>query len=188
MIHIRKATLKDSESIATCLLLAMESIVFGFIGETDPVKAREFMLHFVQKAHNQYSYQNCFVAEVEMNVVASVNIYNGAHLDELRKPVIDFLYTKYHRDYETGDETQEGEYYIDTLGVYPMYRGQGIGTKLLQYLIDEYVVGRKQTLGLLVDEKNTNAKRLYLNLGFRSVGIKYLFGKNMDHLQYKVIQ
>jgi hypothetical protein len=78
MILVRKATLNDSEVIATNLFLAMEDIVYKFIGETDQEKAREFMLHFVRKSNNQYSYQNCWVAESSMNVVGSINLYDGA--------------------------------------------------------------------------------------------------------------
>lgn len=49
MIQVRKATLNDSKIIAPYLFLAMEDIVYGFIGEKHLEKAREFMLHFVEK-------------------------------------------------------------------------------------------------------------------------------------------
>ncbi len=38
MIIIRKAGLNDAEIIATCFLLAMEEIVYGFIGEDNQEK------------------------------------------------------------------------------------------------------------------------------------------------------
>jgi len=53
----------------------------------------------------------------------------------------------------------------------------------LQFLIDEYVNKHNQTLGLLVDEGNPNAKRLYLKSGFKSAGKKVLFGRNLEYLQ-----
>lgn len=55
--------------------------------------------------------------------------------------------------------------------------------KLLQFIIDEYVSKQGHTLGLLVDEKNPNAKRLYLKLGFKHVGNKVLLGNSMKQLQ-----
>jgi ribosomal protein S18 acetylase RimI-like enzyme len=185
MIFVRKAVLNDAEAIATYLFLAMEEIAYKFIGEEDPEKAREFMLHFVKKGNNQYSYENCWVAEDDMKVVAAVNLYSGAQLTELRQPVIEYLRSSFNRDFNPEDETQAGEYYIDSLGVDPNQQSQGIGTKLLQFVIDEYVNKHNQTLGLLVDETNPNAKRLYLKLGFKSMGKKVLFGKNMEHLQIK---
>lgn len=185
MIFVRKATLNDSEIIAAHLLLAMEDIVYTFIGEEDPEKAREFMLHFVEKVNNQYSHQNCWVVEDNLEVVATVNLYNGALLTELRQPVIEYLRSKFNRDFSPEDETQAGEYYIDCLGVSPNRQSQGIGTKLLRFVIEEYVNRNGQTLGLLVDDKNPNAKRLYLKVGFKSAGRKVLFGKDMEHLQIK---
>ena len=80
--------MNDSEIIATYLFLAMEDIVYKFIGEENPDKAREFLLHFIEKDNNQYSYQNCWVVEDNMKVVAAINLYNGALLSELRQPVI----------------------------------------------------------------------------------------------------
>lgn len=83
------------------------------------------------------------------------------------------------------DETSQGEWYIDTLGVHPNQQGKGVGSLLLNYLIEERVTKLQQTLGLLVDLDNPNAKRLYLKLGFKSVGEKTLAGKQMDHLQLR---
>jgi len=73
--------------------------------------------------------------------------------------------------------------YVDALAVSPNHQGKGIGSKLLQIVIDEYVVEKRQILGLLVDEDNPSAKRIYIKLGFRPVGKKMLAGKHMEHLR-----
>lgn len=182
---IRKATIKDSESIATCLLLAMEDIVYKFICEENYNKAKDFLLHFIAKENNQYSYQNCFVAVDDNEILAAVNIYDGAKLNLLREPIVQYVRTHYNKNFNPEDETQKGEYYIDTLGVDPKCQGKGIGSKMLQFLIEEYVNKNQQTLGLLVEEANPNAKKLYLKLGFKPVGEKTLVGKKMEHLQIK---
>jgi ribosomal protein S18 acetylase RimI-like enzyme len=185
MILIRKADVNDAVSIAPYLFLAMSEIVYSFIGDENPEKGREFMLHFVKKDNNQYSYQNCWVAEDNMKVVAAVNLYNGALLSELRQPIIEYLKNNFNKDFNPEDETKAGEYYIDSLAVNPEQQNRGIGTKLLKFIIDEYVTRNNKTLGLLVDDDNANAKRLYLKLGFKSTGKRVLFGKNMEHLQLK---
>lgn len=182
---IRKATINDSKDIATYLLLAMEDIVYKFIGEENYNKAKEFLLHFIEKENNQYSYQNCYVVEEDNEIVAAVNIYDGAKLHLLREPIAQYVRTHYNKNFNPEDETQKGEFYIDTLGVSPKCQGKGIGSKLLQFLIDEYVTKKHKTLGLLVDEVNPNAKKLYLKLGFKSVGVKTLVGKRLEHLQIK---
>jgi ribosomal protein S18 acetylase RimI-like enzyme len=185
MLLIRKAILNDSEIISRYLFLAMDDLVYKFIGTKDENLGREFMLHFVKRESNQYSYQNCWVAEDDSHVAAAVNVYDGAFLSELREPVIEYVRARFNADFNPEDETGAGEYYIDTLGVDPTQQRKGIGTQLLRFVIDEYVNRQNQTLGLLVDDSNPNAKRLYLRLGFRSVGSKVLLGQNMEHLQVK---
>lgn len=182
---IRKATAGDSAYIAPFLLLAMEDIIYTFINQTDYDTALNFLSCFVEKENNQYSYQNCFVAELDSKIIAAVNVYDGAKLHLLRAPIIDYVKDNYNKNFSPEEETQSGEYYIDSLGVSPSQQGKGIGSKMLQYLIGEYVTKNKHVLGLLVEEDKPNAKKLYLKLGFRVVGTKTLVGKNLDHLQIK---
>lgn len=182
---IRKATIADAPFIATYLLLAMEDIVYQYIGQKDYNKAREFLEYFIERESNQYSYQNCFVAEEAGEVIAAVNLYDGAQLKMLREPIVQFIRMQFGNDSRFEDETQEGEYYIDTLGVNENQRGKGVGSQILQFLIDEYVIKNKQTLGLLVDEDNPSARKLYLKLGFTPIARKLFLGKRMEHLQIK---
>ncbi len=180
---IRKAEISDAHSLANCLLLALEDIVYEFIGEKNSKTAREFLLYFIERDNNQYSYQNCWVAEMGNEIVAAVNLYPGSELDALRKPVLDYLKNELGREITPEDETQTGEIYIDSLGVNPSFQGQGIGAQMLKFLIDLYVLKQHETLGLLVDENNLNAKKLYLKMGFKPDGKITLLGKHMEHLQ-----
>lgn len=186
-INIRKANLQDSEAIATYLLLAMEDIVCEFIGQNDSKKALDFLQYFVQKENNQYSYQNCFVAEENNQIIAAINVYDGSKLTQLRAPIATYIKTHFRKDFNPEDETHAGEFYIDSFGVHPNQQGKGIGGKLLQFVIDLYVIQNHQTLGLLVEEENPKAKKLYLKLGFEQIGEKMLVGKRMFHLQVKPV-
>ncbi|WP_321294923.1 GNAT family N-acetyltransferase [Marinifilum fragile] len=182
---IRKAKVEDSGAIATYMMLAMEDIVYKFIGENSFEKAIQLIENLVSKEANQYSYENCWVVEKNKQIVAVANIYDGGNLYDLRKPVVDQINMMFNREFNPEDETQNGEYYIDCIGVHPDWQGKGLGTKLLQFLIDEYVCKKQVTIGLLVDNDNPKAKRLYLNLGFEIIGPKILAGKKMEHLQIK---
>lgn len=171
----------------------MEEIVYEFIGEVDSQKARAFLLHFVREENNQYSYQNCWVVEQDNNVVecdcrivATVNIYDGRKLEELRWPIIKYIKEHFNRELVVEDETEPGEFYIDSFGVSLDQQGKGLGSEILKFLVDEYVNRQNRTLGLLVDIENPNAKRLYLKMGFKSVGKKTLVGKTLEHLQIKI--
>ena len=183
---IRKAQPKDANAIATYLLLAMEDIVYQFIGEKSREKAKRFLLNLIGKKANQYSYENCWVMEIEHEVAAVAVVYDGGKLKALRASVAQEIKLMFNRDFNPEDETAAGEYYIDSIGVNPQQQGKGLGSKLFQFLIDEYVVKRNGTLGLLVDKDNPAAKKLYLKLGFEIVGEKALAGKRMEHLQFKI--
>lgn len=180
---IRKATSIDAPDIAECLQLAMESIVYEFIGKNDPTVAYEFLLHFVTQKNNQYSYENCWVVSNENQIIGAINIYKGANLNTLRMPIINYLKTNFNREIIIDDETQAGEYYIDTLGVKSAQQGKGIGSTLLQFCIDEFVHKQNQTLSLLVEKENVAAKRLYEKLGFIYQSEKNLVGKQLEHMQ-----
>jgi ribosomal protein S18 acetylase RimI-like enzyme len=181
---IRKATLEDSNIISEHLFLAMEDILYEFIGEKNSEKAKEFLHYFVRKENNQYSFQNCLVVESEYGIEGAINIYDGANLEMLREPIVHYVKKHLNINFNPEKETQQGEYYIDSFGVSPKRQGKGIGTKLLQYVVETYNNNQK-TLGLLVDEENPKAEKLYLNLGFEFVGRKVLAGKKMKHLQRK---
>lgn len=185
LMQIRKARPQDAPSIAGLLLLAMEDIVYNFIGEKSYEKAIDFLSNMVMQEANQYSYENCWVIEENRNIIAVACLYDGANLHQLRQPVGHYIQTHFKRNFNPEDETQAGEVYIDCVGVHPNQQGKGIGSKIFAFLIEEYVIKQKQTLGLLVDYDNPKAEKLYLKLGFKIVGEKTLVGKRLKHLQYQ---
>ncbi|MBW7867079.1 MAG: GNAT family N-acetyltransferase [Brumimicrobium sp.] len=180
---IRKAKHDEAYSIAPLLLSAMEGILYDFIGEVNAEKALSFLTELVSEERNQYSYENCWVVEDNQLIIAAACAYDGNMLTELREPVAQKIMLQFHKEFSPEDETDEGEIYIDSIGVSTNYQGKGIGTKLLQFLIDEYVYKQNKTLGLLVEEENPQAKKLYIRLGFQVQGIKLLTGKKLEHLQ-----
>lgn len=182
-MNIRKAEKSDAQYIAPILLLAMEDIIYKFIKKNDYAAAKDFLQYFIEKEENQYSYQNCYVATENHEIIGVADVYRGADIEKLRNPIIEFVRKHHNPEFDPELETQAGEFYIDALGVSPNHQGKGIGSKILQFLIKEYVDTNKEILGLLVDEDNPQAKSLYLKLGFKVVGQKTLVGKKLEHLQ-----
>lgn len=182
---IRRAKDEEASAIASCIFLAIEEIIYHFIGENNKAKAIQLLTSLIQEPSNQYSFENCWVVLLEEKIVAATLIYDGAKLSELRTPVAEKINAMPHSNFNPEDETQAGEYYIDSVGVNPDHQGKGLGTLIFNFLIDKYVHQQNQTLGLLVDFENPNAQKLYLKIGFEKVGEKTLTGKRMHHLQFK---
>ena len=83
------------------------------------------------------------------------------------------------------DETEAGELYLDSLAVRPDYQGQGIATRLLQAAADKAAAMGIGAVGLLVDDNNPKAEKLYHRCGFVTVGDNRWGGHAMRHLQKK---
>ena len=77
---------------------------------------------------------------------------------------------------------------IDQVVVNEEYRGQGIGTKLMSYLISMAIELRVINVTLEVRVSNEIAIKLYKNFGFREVALrKYYYGDEDGILMEKQI-
>lgn len=62
--------------------------------------------------------------------------------------------------------------YLESLAVEARYRGQGIGTALLERCFEESRQAGKREISLHVVDTNPHAKRLYERMGFRTVRVE----------------
>lgn len=65
---------------------------------------------------------------------------------------------------------------LEAVAVHPDFRGQGYGSSLIAYLINELLMRQVQTIYLWVDKGN-QAKSLYETLGFETVGLYTFWSK-----------
>lgn len=180
---IRKAIPSDAPFIAEYLFMAMEEIIYHYAGRDKAEELKLLLAQLAAQPANQYSYEFTWVIEEDGAIVGSANIYEGARLYELREPVKTLIEAASGRPFSAEDETGPGEWYLDCIGVSLAMQGRGVGSGLLDFLIETYVRQNQQTIGLLVDKANPDAKRLYLRKGFKVVGEKAFGGKQMEHLQ-----
>lgn len=68
--------------------------------------------------------------------------------------------------------------HITNIVVHKLYRQQGIGSKLLEELIELAKI--KSSLTLEVNVKNEIAQKLYLKYGFKNLGIRKKYYNNTD--------
>lgn len=180
-LTIRPATPADAPIIADALTMALgEETMKKYCGQGH----REVLQELARREDTQYSYLNVLVADADGLPAGAIVGYDGARLHELRNPTLRLIEERTGQQfYAVEDETAPGEYYLDSLGVLPRYRNHGIGGRLLAALRDKAFAEGHRRAGLLVDEKNTQAERLYHALGFERVEERYLFGLRMWHLQ-----
>lgn len=185
--NIRPARPEDFKQAAPLIIQAMEDLACSFANTKDPQKAVPLFEHFFQQKANQYSYEHTLVYEEMGQIMGSITFYDGALLPQYRKPFLEYIAEKYEvTDLVIEDETAPKEVYIDTVSVSPNHQGKGIGKKLLAAAINQAKNGNLEKIGLLVDYKNPNAKKLYSALGFESVGKKQLGNNVYEHLQLQL--
>ena len=127
-----------------------------------------------------YSCENTFVAEVDGVIVGAMCGYDGADYQRLKQPVVDMLGPD--SGFAQLKETEAGEFYLDSVGVDPEFRGMGIATRLFEAQIARAKSLGHETVGLIVDEDKPEAEALYRRLGFRHVGDKDFLGHRMKHM------
>lgn len=189
-MKIVPASIEQAESIASLIMLAMNHECCQNFAEPSHTLEdfHRMMIALVRRDDSQYSYRNAMVALDDNTtdghpVVAGVIVgYDGADLHRLRETFLQAAKEFLEQDFRgMDDETQAGEYYIDSLAVNESYRHQGLATLLLKKLIDQK--GQRQPVGLLVDKGNPGAERLYRSLGFEYVNDATWGGHEMRHLQ-----
>ena len=178
-VNIRKATINDIRLIAYAVGNAIGEAVMPMFCGTDWMNT---IAEVASLETSQYSYRNALIAEVEGSPAGVIVAYDGARLEELRSETMRII-RKYKPDFTVSeDETEPGEYYIDTLCVLPQYRKMGIATKLIAAIHEKALAEGHAQLGLIVDFDNPTAERLYTNLGFNRVGTRIFAGHKMWHL------
>ena len=139
----------------------------------------------------QYSYENTICATdgnaPDSRIVGISVSYDGGRLVELRKAFLDAALSAFGIDHSgMSNETEAGELYLDSLAVLPEYRGRGIAKMLLKATAEKARRLGCGPLGLLVDEGNPRAERLYTAVGFKHVGNNSWGGHAMKHLQLSI--
>ncbi|GAA3962869.1 GNAT family N-acetyltransferase [Mucilaginibacter dorajii] len=181
---VRPATPTDTPALSQLIILAMGQLANKFAGSDDQAKVIQLFEKFAGQTGNQYSYENALVYEDESGVCGMILGYDGGDLEKLRAPFLSYIKETNGFNQPIEDETQPGEYYIDCLSVFSAQQGKGIAKALIKALIEHAAKKGYFTTGLIVHQNNPQAKKLYLNLGFKVVDERVFVGDVYEHLQY----
>lgn len=179
-ITIRQAGIDDSRLVAQALSMAIgEDMAKEYCGNN----YMDVLEEIVRMEDSQYSYHHALLAMADEVPAGAIVGYDGGLLNQLRDKTLSVIH-KYNPQLPiVEEETEDGEFYLDSIGVLPEFRGCGIGRKLLLAMRNKAFSSGHKCVGLLVDDENPKAERLYISLGFERVGTKMFFGHKMWHLQ-----
>ena len=177
---IRKATKEEAVQIAELFMLAwpveeiLESngLTYG--------QLQESMTTIAAAEETIYSYENTIVAEVDGKVVGAMCAYDGADYQRLKQPIVDVLGAD--SGFAQLKETEAGEFYLDSVGVLPEYRGRGVASSLFEAQCERAASLGHKIAGLIVDVDKPQAEALYARLGFTYRDNKDFFGHTMKHM------
>ena len=180
-IIVRAAKPEDAAIIAHAVAMAIgdEIALSNYCGDDYLAVLTEI----ARGEATQYAWRYALVAEVEGVPAGAIVGYDGAQLNMLREGTFAVLRTCIGRTPTIADETEAGEYYLDSVGVLPEYRGLGVGRALVAAFCDKAFAEGYERVGLIVDYDNPQAEKLYSSLGFERVGTRLFFGHQMWHLQ-----
>ena len=187
-IIIRQARKEEAARIAQLFLLAWPVEEMAQASGISPEMLLESVTGFAEREDTIYSYTKTFVAEaVGLGsgvgaglVVGAMCGYDGADYQALKQPIVDVLGEG--SDFAQLRETEAGEYYLDSVGVLPQWRGNGIAARLFKAHFERAASQGHKVAGLIVDVGKPQAEALYARLGFKHVGFKDFFGHEMKHM------
>lgn len=183
---IRPAIPEDAAAVAPLIVQAMGPLAGKLIFSNVTEAIIQIFEQLFKQRKNQYSFENTLVYAEGNQVLGSINAYDGALLLHFRKNLMEYL--KATEDNNTSEvETQEGEFYFDTISVNPKAQGIGIGKQLIQAGISWAKAIGHTDIGLLVDVNNVRALRLYESFGFKITHGKRFMSELYYHLSYKVL-
>ena len=179
-IIIRQARKEEAAQIAELFMLAWPVDEILESNGLTCEQLHESITLIAAREETIYSYENTFVAEVDGKVVGAMCAYDGADYQRLKQPIVDTLGPDC--GFAKLKETEAGEFYLDSVGVLPEYRGRGIASKLIDAQCEHAASLGHNVTGLIVDVDKPQAEALYTRLGFVHLDDKDFFGHTMKHM------
>ncbi|EFM08417.1 GCN5-related N-acetyltransferase [Paenibacillus curdlanolyticus YK9] len=164
---IRAAEAGDAEAVAQLIYEAIDDIAFQLTGEETEERATKGLRELFLQPGNRFSSGQVLVAVHEGAVAGMILCYYGSEAEALDAPIKERLrIVRGDAQPIIDKEADEDEYYIDSIAVFPAYRGLGIAKALLHAAEEAGITLGYQRIALNVEYENERAHRLYRSLGY----------------------
>lgn len=183
-IEVRKARPAEGRFIARCVMSAIGMPVFSRDFSRKDFDILEVLSGACAMPDTLYSYRNTLVATVGDIPVGCIVAYDGARYEKMKGKTFAMVKEKtgyeFKSDFE--NETEAGEYYLDSLCVLPSFRGHGIGKLLISQSLETAEGLGFPIATLIVESGNDFLQEYYRDCGFEPEGKKACFGKDFTRM------
>lgn len=186
---IRFAEKQDGPAVAELILVILKDMELPFLEEFGEAAAKEAITAAYDDPTYRFGFQRGLVAEVDGKIAGAAFGYPAKDEPIIDRPLKNYLASKglsADIDMFIDPEAFPNEWYLDSIAVDAAFRGQGIGSQLLEAVDLLAIRDGEEVVGLSVDQLNPGAKKLYLREGFAVVGQHTISGHLYDHMQRKI--
>lgn len=183
MMNIRHALSNENDVIAPHVYAAIHDIAYTLTGTTDYEQVIERLAFWIGQPNNRLSYENIWVADIDGVIAGVIIAYEGMRATELDEPIRQWL-MEHGQPGNLDVETQGNVLYIDSVAVDAAFGGRGIGTTLIQRVIEYARELKIPTIALNVDQDNPAAARLYERLGFQKEKVIEISGGRFNYMTF----
>lgn len=181
MILLRKAK-KEDKKILLGIYEFILSLELDIVKNVEKNKLLKILDDCFTSQKDRFSYKYCDVALLNDEIVGFSFSYSYNDVKDAK----DFWENNIIPSYNLAEnsiifdynEVLENEFYLDTLYSFSEFRGNGIGTKLL----DNFCNKEQNLKSLNVAQSNKRARKLYESFGFRKNGEILIGNEIYDHL------
>ena len=196
IVQLRDATLDDAPFIARVVLAGIDMLDLGATLPDEQRGIYEHLIEICRMDDTLYSYCNTRIAEADGKRVGALVAYDGACYARMREKTFGLVKQTSGMDLSrnvkqtsgmdlsrNAMETGPGEFYLDSMAIFPEYRGVGIGRMLMRDRVDFTLNKGFSKVTLLVDKDKPHLQKYYESEGFAFVGEMFVFGSWYNKLE-----
>ena len=184
IVQLRNATLDDAPFIARVVLAGIDMLDLDATLPDEQRGIYEHLIEICRMCDTLYSYCNTRIAEADGKRVGALVAYDGARYARMREKTFGLVKQTSGMDLSRNAmETGPGEFYLDSMAIFPVYRGAGIGRMLMRDRVDFAIDNGFSKVTLLVDKDKPRLQKYYESEGFAFVGEMFVFGSWYNKLE-----